>query len=100
MILISIAYQGLALKFIDCLMEEVHSSHFNESRDEYPGLICANKINLNNWNIVERCADSTEGDELLAEMGQLTNQLSPRPSFVPWVVFNEVNTELRIFESN
>lgn len=63
---------------------------FVEEHNVYPGLICATELSIINWDAIERCSNSTEGDELLAENGRLTIAL-PEKEFVPWVVFNEVN---------
>ena len=40
---------------------------------------------------VSECANYYEGQELLKNLGDETNSLDPKLTFVPWVTFNGVS---------
>jgi len=42
------------------------------------------------WKLVEECAASMEGDELLKRYGEATKALHPRVSFIPTVLLDQV----------
>ena len=45
-------------------------------------------LNNINWKLIETCLDSKEGGELLALVGDDTNSLTPRITFIPTVQIN------------
>lgn len=57
----------------------------------YPGKKCAIQAQLTNWNIIESCANNTEGSKLLQKNGELTNTLTPSLTSVPTVTFRHVS---------
>lgn len=56
----------------------------------YPGQKCARSIQLNNWDNIEQCANSTEGSKLLQANGELTAALNPPLTSVPTITFRHV----------
>lgn len=56
----------------------------------YPGVRCANAVQLANWQIIEQCANSSEGSKLLQDHGVATQQLQPPLTSVPTVVLKKV----------
>jgi len=74
----------LALDFITCSMR---TSYPPTSLSE-----CSEKLGIDTTNI-KACADSFEGQELLAANGKQTHALSPKLYFVPWITYNDVFTE-------
>lgn len=56
----------------------------------YPGKRCARDINLNSWDNIEQCANSTEGSKLLQGNGELTAALNPPLTSVPTITFRHV----------
>lgn len=56
----------------------------------YPGKKCARETGLNNWEIIEQCANNTEGSKLLEKNGELTSSLNPSLTSVPTVTFRHV----------
>lgn len=50
---------------------------------------CANKMNIN-WGKINKCAHSSQGDDLLAKNGDKTNLLNPNLSFVPTIIYNDM----------
>ena len=63
----------------------------NNKDAAYPGAKCANELQLSNWNVIEKCANSTEGSKLLREYGVRTLSLNPLLTGVPTVTFNNVS---------
>lgn len=57
----------------------------------YPGAKCAKELQLPNWNVIEECANSTEGSKLLQRNGERTNELNPPLTEVPTITFNHVS---------
>ena len=43
---------------------------------------------------VKVCRSSREGEELLKTVGEQTHGLCPTLNFVPWIVFNQVSTNI------
>lgn len=59
----------------------------------FPGGVCARDLQLPNWNIIEECANSTQGSKLLQRYGETTNMLikpNEAPIDVPVITFNHV----------
>lgn len=56
-------------------------------------LQCAEENHIGELEAIITCANGTEGDTLLVEMGNLTQMLQPKLSSVPTVVFNNVSLE-------
>ena len=48
---------------------------------------CADELGID-WEPVRSCAQSTEGERLLAQMGDLTHALRPKVSFIPTIQVN------------
>lgn len=56
----------------------------------FPGKKCARDLQLPNWQVIEECANSTEGSKLLQDYGERTHSLNPPLAFVPTITFNAV----------
>lgn len=80
--------ESLTLDYVKCLMQTANS--FKDTL--FPGARCARELQLPNWNIIEECANSTEGSKLLQGYGETTHILNPALSFVPTITFNHVST--------
>lgn len=65
----------------------------------YPGKRCALEVHLENWDIIESCANQTEGSKLLQKNGELTFGLNPSLTSVPTVTFRHVSL-LRLLRMN
>ena len=48
---------------------------------------CAEMLDIN-WQVIERCANSNEGKELLAKVGSQSLGVKPHLSFIPTVALN------------
>lgn len=57
----------------------------------YPGKKCARENQLKNWELIEQCANNTEGTKLLQKNGELTNTLNPSLTSVPTITFKHVS---------
>lgn len=57
----------------------------------FPGEKCARDLQLPNWNVIQECANSTEGSKLLQDYGVQTQQLIPTLTSVPTITFNHVS---------
>lgn len=79
--------ESLTLDYVKCLMQT--SNSFKDAL--FPGARCARELQLPNWNIIEECANSTEGSKLLQDYGEKTQLLNPALSFVPTITFNHVS---------
>lgn len=79
--------ESKTLEYINCLM--LKDNNFADAL--YPGKKCAMQSQLTNWNIIEACANNTEGSKLLQTNGELTNTLHPSLTSVPTVTFRHVN---------
>jgi len=56
------------------------------------GSACAQELGLN-FEPVDACSTSQEGDDLLAAMGVRTKILNPKATFVPWINLNDVHND-------
>lgn len=84
--------ETLSLDYVTCLMKNSLPATGN-----FPsGPRCAQELQLKNWNVIEQCANTTEGSKLLQHHGETTNALRPELTFVPWINFNQVNYYTRI----
>ncbi|KFM58934.1 Gamma-interferon-inducible lysosomal thiol reductase, partial [Stegodyphus mimosarum] len=72
------------MNFIDCME--------NYPRPSQSAAKCARRMSLD-WNKIEKCASGDEGNRLLHENAQLTENLNPRLYFVPWIVVNKVYSD-------
>jgi hypothetical protein len=75
--------ESLTLAYINCLMQIAK----NFPDQIYPGKRCANEVHLENWEIIEACANQTEGSKLLQKNGELTQTLNPTLTSVPTITF-------------
>ncbi|KAL7632414.1 UNVERIFIED_CONTAM: hypothetical protein RMT77_017268 [Armadillidium vulgare] len=93
-------------KLLDCGLEHIedHETFLNFSfcvmAAEYPpssGVECANQVSVSP-DIIINCANSTEGENLLHDVGVSQSQLVPEVNYVPWIIINDeftaVNLEL------
>uniref|UniRef100_A0A2P2I703 Gamma-interferon-inducible lysosomal thiol reductase-like n=1 Tax=Hirondellea gigas TaxID=1518452 RepID=A0A2P2I703_9CRUS len=55
------------------------------------GELCAEELNIAYESIAE-CSTSTEGEQLLHEVGVLTHALVPEVTYIPWMVVNDEHT--------
>lgn len=79
--------ESLSLDYVSCLMK-----YSNPANGPFvAGPRCAQELQLKNWNVIEQCANTTEGSKLLQHHGETTHQLRPELTFVPWINFNHVN---------
>ncbi|XP_031617056.1 GILT-like protein 1 [Contarinia nasturtii] len=76
--------ESLTLDYVKCLMQ----TWITFKDNVYPGARCAKELQLANWNVIEECANSTEGSKLLQDYGVRTQQLNPPLDSVPTIVFN------------
>jgi interferon gamma-inducible protein 30 len=77
-----------ALPFIICL--ELNSTNWNAS-----GQLCSSRFGMD-WNRVYTCSVSEQGNSWENEMAINTESLSPKHTYVPWIVVNyshNTNTE-------
>lgn len=77
----------MTLDYVKCLMQTW--IQFKDAT--YPGARCAKELQLPNWNVIEECANSTEGSKLLQRNGERTNELNPQLTEVPTITFNHVS---------
>lgn len=76
--------ESLTLDYITCLMRTWMTFKDNV----YPGKKCSIENQLPNWNVIEECANNTEGSKLLQGYGERTEQLNPKLSVVPTITFH------------
>lgn len=55
----------------------------------YPGEKCAKSVGLKNYEVIQYCANSTEGSKSLQKNGELTNLLKPGLTNVPTITFKQ-----------
>lgn len=80
-----LGYNLMTVSFINCLMGTVEKK---DNDTVYPTTKCAQASNVTNEGVIEKCQGDNEGSELLAQLGDLTNRLSPKLTSVPTIVFN------------
>lgn len=76
----AVKYVQSPLPYIKCMMA-------NNYEPMKIGKQCAEMLDIN-WPVIERCADSKEGKELLAEVGRESLGVKPHLSFIPTVALN------------
>lgn len=75
------------MDYVACLM---HTSMISKDAP-FPGEKCARDLQLQNWQVIQECANSTEGSKLLQDYGVRTQQLSSPLAEVPTITFNHVS---------
>ncbi|RXG73042.1 hypothetical protein Avbf_02820 [Armadillidium vulgare] len=84
-------------KLLDCGLEHIedHETFLNFSfcimAAENPpssGVECANQVSVSP-DIIINCANSTEGENLLHDVGVSQSQLVPEVNYVPWIIIND-----------
>jgi len=75
--------ESLTLEYIFCLMQVTK----NFQDQVYPGKRCSIDVKLTNYDIIEACANQTEGSKLLQKNGELTFGLKPSLTSVPTITF-------------
>ena len=73
-------FYSQSLPFIICL--ESDSSNWTRS-----GQRCASQYNMD-WNVINTCATSDEGNRYEYEMAVITENLQPPHTYVPWITVN------------
>ncbi|XP_076045498.1 gamma-interferon-inducible lysosomal thiol reductase-like [Oratosquilla oratoria] len=68
------------LNIVACMIKENDKPNIGKE--------CVNKYN-EDWNKVETCSTSEEGDQILKHMGKLTHALDPKVSFIPTITIND-----------
>ena len=86
--------ESLTLDFINCMMK----AGKNFPDNVYPGARCARENNINTWENIQQCANSSEGNQLLMRHGQATMNFQNPLLSVPTVVFADVCFELISFK--
>lgn len=71
---------------MNCLMSQTYSTP-----EEAASCLSTLDITTTTPYLVEACAMSDEGSNLLHEYGVETKELDPKLYFVPWILFNDVN---------
>ncbi|KDR17208.1 GILT-like protein C02D5.2 [Zootermopsis nevadensis] len=56
------------------------------------GSQCAETLGID-YTPIENCAEGTQGDELLAALGDRTHNFTPQITFVPTVAINDVYSQ-------
>lgn len=77
--------ESLTLEYINCLMKTTH----NFADDIYPGAKCGRELKLDNWELIEQCANSTDGSKYLQKNGETTAAFQSPLISVPTIVYNE-----------
>lgn len=88
--------ESVTLDYVTCLMQ--NALNFKDSI--FPGGRCAHDLQLPNWNVIEECANSTQGSKLLQKYGVMTGTLA-KPIDIPVITFNHVSLTMifgRLFE--
>lgn len=75
---------SIQVQFISCVM--------STRRPPTAGPQCAAVLGID-YNPVQNCAEGTEGNELLARLGDRTHNFTPHITFVPTVAINGVYTQ-------
>ncbi|XP_047478942.1 gamma-interferon-inducible lysosomal thiol reductase-like [Penaeus chinensis] len=53
---------------------------------------CAERVEVE-WQPIDNCSQSVEGEQLLHEAGLEQGLLDPRPDWMPWIILNDVFTQ-------
>ncbi|XP_025408104.1 GILT-like protein 1 [Sipha flava] len=72
--------KSVLIKYISCMID-------NNYEPKKIGIDCAEKFNVN-WNKINACSESKEGEQLLKQNGEATDKLWPRVSFIPTITIN------------
>uniref|UniRef100_A0A1I8QEU3 Uncharacterized protein n=1 Tax=Stomoxys calcitrans TaxID=35570 RepID=A0A1I8QEU3_STOCA len=75
--------ESLTLDFINCMMKI--GKNFPDN--VYPGAKCARDNQINTWENIQTCANSTEGSHLLQKHGETTMKFMNPLKNVPTIVF-------------
>lgn len=75
--------ETLTLEYVNCLMKFIK----NFPDQLFPGKQCAQQVGLENWEVIEACANQTEGSKLLQKNGEYTQGLNPPLTSVPTITF-------------
>jgi len=75
--------ESLTVEYVNCLMQL--SKNFPDQL--FPGKRCAQQFHLENWEVIEACANQSEGSKLLQKNGELTHSLNPPLTSVPTITF-------------
>lgn len=59
------------------------------SDNVYPTQVCGHSSEVKNLREIEQCANSTDGSNFLKENGRITEQLNPKLTSVPTIVFKD-----------
>lgn len=78
--------QDEQLKLMNCTSDTISK---NPKLEEYPAPQCASELKLD-YTVVQNCVRDN-GNQLLAALGNKTNQLQPKLTNVPTIVFKEKN---------
>ncbi|KAJ6640234.1 GILT-like protein 1 [Pseudolycoriella hygida] len=81
--------ESLILEYVNCLMQLTR----NFPDQLFPGKRCAEQFKLENWQVIEACANQTEGSKLLEKNGELTDTLKPSLTSVPTITFRHQQDE-------
>ncbi len=84
--------ESLTMEYVNCLMEFTK----NFADQLFPGKLCAQKYHLENWEIIEACANNTDGSKLLQKNGELTHTLNPPLTSVPTITFRYVSLSVEL----
>lgn len=79
--------ESLTIEYVNCLM--ALTKNFPDQL--FPGKRCAQEFHLENWEVIEACANTTEGSKLLQKNGELTEALKPSLTSVPTITFRYVS---------
>ncbi|KAL1502582.1 hypothetical protein ABEB36_007705 [Hypothenemus hampei] len=79
-------FNKVAVAFINCLMDKTEKKGDDTI---FPSKECAEINHVNNLNMIENCAQHTDGSNYLAKLGALTDVISNPLKSVPTIVFNK-----------
>lgn len=84
--------ESLIVDYITCLMSGVSKdeSYASFAKD------CADRTRVKKFDSIENCANSTEGSDLLKEMGELTNKFEYPLKSVPTITIREVSSRVSL----
>ncbi|KAJ8916675.1 hypothetical protein NQ315_000320 [Exocentrus adspersus] len=80
-----LGFNRVAAGFINCLMDKATR---DGDKATFPTMECAQLNNVNNLNLIENCANHTDGSNYLSILGKLTDTLQNPLKGVPTIVFN------------